>query len=534
MRMKQKILLVGVVIATSLAAFNAIAQVKTQRMIVMLNDDQVARQVVRSGERIDSVFVDQRYQKNPKLWSAVSLPAALLVRDLENQHGARAEVAFGAYTNGFAAELNEQQILSLKADPRVKSVFPDATGALASGPPPWTNAPSVSYASTWTRGWNISSISADTASSSYRTDGGYPVKAFILDSGVQPHYDLNYDPGTSSWSFDTHGNPDPYGNACSAHATHVAGIIGAYRSPAQTGVEGVAPGAVIWSMRIVNYCQVDNKFSGLVYLSSVLTAINAIEGQTGIAKEPNAPLQRLRAVANMSVLWDAKGGELFIDLAGRDALRATMKTAVENGVFFSVAGGNSYQNAKYFYPAAVGCALYEWDDPSHTLRPALGGVMGVGAIQWTGAPMNRDAYDPGKIASYGGCVKIWAPGQSVHSTVAQVTPINTYPAPPSSTPAPYPLFKEMDFWNPWGGTSAAPHNNLGQNYFDEMSGSSMAAPHIAGAALLFAKKRQSLGQPLPYPWEVENFLLSRSTAIGPNYGPPGESAPVNLINVSGW
>jgi len=52
--------------------------------------------------------------------------------------------------------------------------------------------------------------------------------------------------------------------------------------------------------------------------------------------------------------------------------------------------------------------------------------------------------------------------------------------------------------------------------------------------LLFAKKRQSLGQPLPYPWEVENFLLSRSTAIGPNYGPPGESAPVNLINVSGW
>ena len=532
--MKQKILLVGVVIATSLAAFNAIAQVKTQRMIVMLNDDQVARQVVRSGERIDSVFVDQRYQKNPKLWSAVSLPAALLVRDLENQHGARAEVAFGAYTNGFAAELNEQQILSLKADPRVKSVFPDATGALASGPPPWTNAPSVSYASTWTRGWNISSISADTASSSYRTDGGYPVKAFILDSGVQPHYDLNYDPGTSSWSFDTHGNPDPYGNACSAHATHVAGIIGAYRSPAQTGVEGVAPGAVIWSMRIVNYCQVDNKLSGLVYLSSVLTAINAIEGQTGIAKEPNAPLQRLRAVANMSVLWDAKGGELFIDLAGRDALRATMKTAVENGVFFSVAGGNSYQNAKYFYPAAVGCALYEWDDPSHTLRPALGGVMGVGAIQWTGAPMNRDAYDPGKIASYGGCVKIWAPGQSVHSTVAQVTPINTYPAPPSSTPAPYPLFKEMDFWNPWGGTSAAPHNNLGQNYFDEMSGSSMAAPHIAGAALLFAKKRQSLGQPLPYPWEVENFLLSRSTAIGPNYGPPGESAPVNLINVSGW
>ena len=533
MRMKQKILLVGVAFATSLAAFNAVAQTKTQRMIVMLDDGQVARKVIRGGERIENVFVDQRNKKNPKLWAAVSLPAALLVRDLENQHGARAEVAFGAYSNGFAANLNEKQISSLRADPRVKSVFPDATGAVAGGPPPWVNTPDINYTSAWTRGWNIFSIGADTASSSYRTDGGYPVKAFVLDTGVQPHYDLNYDPGTSFWSFDTHGNPDPYGNSCSAHATHVAGIIGAYRSPAQVGVEGVAPGAVIWSMRIVNYCsQIAGVYPGLVYLSSVLTAINAIEGQTGIAKEPNAPLQRLRAVANMSVLWDAEGGELFIDLAGRDALRATMKTAVENGVFFSVAGGNGYRNAKNFYPAAVGCALYEWDDPTHTLRPAVGGVMGVGAIHWMGEPMNRGAFE-NKVASYGGCVKIWAPGQSVPSTVAQVSPVNTYPAPPTLTPSPYPL-AGAGFWNPWGGTSAAPHNNLGQNYFDEMSGSSMAAPHIAGAALLFAKKRQSLGQPLPYPWEVENFLLSRSTAIGPNYGPPGESAPVNLINVSGW
>ena len=137
MRMKQKILLVGVAFATSLAAFNAVAQTKTQRMIVMLDDGQVARKVIRGGERIENVFVDQRYQKNPKLWAAVSLPAALLVRDLENQHGARAEVAFGAYSNGFAANLNEKQISSLRADPRVKSVFPDATGAVASGPPPW-------------------------------------------------------------------------------------------------------------------------------------------------------------------------------------------------------------------------------------------------------------------------------------------------------------------------------------------------------------------------------------------------------------
>lgn len=532
MYIKNRILITLVVAASCFGAGSTWAQAQARRMIVMLDDAQVARKVPRSGERIDNIFVDQRYQANPKLWGAVSLPAALLMRDLENQHGARAQVAFGAYSHGFTAELNQQQIANLKADPRVHSVFPDAAGTLAGGPPPWTNAPGVGYSSTWTRGWNISAISADTASTTYRTDGGYPVKAFVLDSGVQPHYDLNYDPASSSWSFDTHGNPDTYGNACLAHATHVAGIIGAKRSPTQLGVEGVAPGAVIWSMRIINYCKVNDDYPGLVYLSSVLVAINAIEGQTGIAKDPNASLQRLRAVANMSVLWDAEGGPLFISLAGRDALRSTMKTATENGVFFSVAGGNSYRNAKNFYPAAVGCALYEWDDPSHTLRAAVAGVMAVGAIQWTGAPMDRGAYEtPLKVASYGPCVKIWAPGQSVHSTVAQVDP-GTYPAAPTTSPAPYPL--ASSYWNPWGGTSSAPHNAPGQNYYDEMSGSSMAAPHIAGAALLYAKRRQSLGQPLPYPWEVENFLLSKSTAIGSNYGPTGASTPVRVIGVSGW
>lgn len=530
MSVKKPISVLCWVAVSFLGALDAMAQPQARRMVVMLDDAQVARTQPRSGERIDNVFADQRYQNNPNLWGAVSLPAALVVRDLENQHGARAHLAFGAYSNGFSADLSEQQIASLKADPRVRSVFPDATGALAGGPPPWTNAPSVNYNSIWTRGWNISAISADTASATYRTDGGYPVKAFVLDAGVQPHSDLNYDPASSSWSFDTHGNPDPYGNACSPHATHVAGIIGTKRLPSQVGVEGVAPGAVIWSMRITNYCKVGESYPGLVYLSSVLVAINAIEGQTGITRDPNASLQRLRAVANMSVLWTSRPDPLFISLDGRDALRSTMKTAVANGVFFSVAGGNSYDNAKNYYPGAVGCALYEPDDPTQTLRQAVAGVMAVGAIQWTGAPMNRTGYEE-KIASYGGCVKIWAPGQSVHSTVAQVAP-GAYPSAPTISPAPYPL--APGYWNPWGGISSTPNNALGQHYYDEMSGSSMAAPHIAGAALLYAKKRQTSGQPMPYPWEVENFLLSKSTAIGPNYGPGNESTPVKVIGVSGW
>ena len=521
--MKHRLFAMAVSAALTLAAFNALAQtsVKSQRMIVVLKPSEVARQVARVGERIDNVFVDQRYQKSPKLWNAVSLPTALLIRDLENQHGARAGLAFGAFSHGFASDLTTQQVESLKADARVQSVFPDAVGTLAAN---WTNLPEVTYSSTYTRGWNVSAIGADTASSRYRTDSDYPVKAFVLDAGVQPHADLNYNPSTSAWSFDIHGNPDEYGNSCTPHATHVAGIIGAYRSPANVGVEGVAPGAVIWSMKIINYCRTElDPYPGLVYMSSVLTAINAIDGQTGIPKQSGVAQQRLRAVANMSVLWDAVGGPLFMDLEARKLLRSTMKTAVDNGIFFSVAGGNAERNAAEFYPGAVGCALYDPAEPG-VLQAAVGGVMGVGAIQASGAPMDRSGYEAGKIASYGGCVKIWAPGQSVYSTVAQT--LLPYPSEPGS-PIPYPLVADMSYWNPWKGQASG---YLGQHYYDEMSGSSMAAPHIAGAALLYAKLRQADGQALPYPWEIENFLLSRSAASVPAY----HGSPVNLINVSGW
>lgn len=487
----------------------------SQRMVVTFKPAEVAKQSVKTSDRIDAVFVDQRYQKNPKLWGALNLSTALQVRDLENLHGVKAELAFGTFSHGFAGNLTPQQVESLKADRRVQAVFPDATGQLAG----WNNSPPVTYTSLGTVGWNIFAINANIASSTYRPIGGYPVKAFVLDAGVQPHIGLNFNASTSHWSFDTHGNPDPNGNSCTYHATHVAGIIGAKHYSGTQGVEGVAPGAVIWSMKIVNYCGVGNP--GLVYLSSVLTAINAIDGQTGIAKVTGVSKQRLRAVANMSVLWDAVGGPLYISKAARDFLRSTMQTAVANGIFFSVAAGNSNRNAQEFYPAAVGCSFIDPADGSY--MTAVPGVMAVGAIDWQGNPMNRTITIDPKKASYGPCVKIWAPGVSVPSTVAQI--VSTYPS-----QAPDPLYPDGVYWNPFNGKAPGA---LGMHYYDESSGSSMAAPHIAGAALLYSKKKQYDGQPQPYPDEIQTFLLSKSSGTK-IYPSSGQGWPVNIISVSGW
>jgi hypothetical protein len=41
----------------------------------------------------------------------------------------------------------------------------------------------------------------------------------------------------------------------------------------------------------------------------------------------------------------------------------------------------------------------------------------------------------------------------------------------------------------------------------------MAAPHVAGAALLLARKRQLTGQPLPSPAEIEQTLMAKTKIL---------------------
>ncbi len=505
---------IGAALAGTISAVNLTfaAVDPPTRMVIIFKPAEVKKFSPRAGERIDNVFPDQRYAENPALWKGIGVSTQMAIRDIENRYSVKTLAAFGAFSHGLAAELTPGQVRALRADPLIETVFRDAVGALAS----WDNIPAVSTSSTFTKGWNIFAIGADTTLS-YRTDGGYPVKAFVLDSGVAQHSDLNLN---GFWNFDTHGNYDQYGNACSPHATHVAGIIGGYRSPAQTGIEGVAPGAQIWSMRVINYCGAG--YPGLVYTSSVLSAINAIDSEATPRQAPMNGKQRLRAVANISILWDTRvAAATYMDQAARDALRTTMTTAVFNGVFFSVAGGNSLANSCSYYPSAVGSDLWERPDYGNpasgaaVLRYGTAGVVSVGAIRHTGAPMDFQPYgELPKIASYGPCTHIWAPGQSVHSTVVQTGAV--YPNAPAYTP-----------WGPVGG------GWVGMQYYEEQTGSSMAAPHIAGAALLFAKRKQQQGQPLPYPEDIRYHLLQHTVNYG-TYGPPGESGPINLINVSGW
>jgi subtilisin family serine protease len=534
---------------TALFSFSVQAQLQepTQRMMVVLAPGAVAAQRVGTNERLENIFPDQRVQQSPRAWSAVSLQTALVVRDIENRIGTKALVTFGNLTHGFGAELTPSQIEALRSDPRVQEVFVDPLGEPAANPPSWLNYPGFGPGYLYTHGYNLYAIDAITgspawntpaATPSYRTQGGYPVKAYVIDSGIQPHFDLNYNWQVNHISFDCHsnvgGNNCVEGQAavysytgCDSHATQVAGVIGATRENVPLGVEGVAPGAQVVSVKVLNYCVVPNeteiakKYKGLAYLSGVVAAINWIAAQV-----PNNGLdaqfrRRLSAVANMSILWGGGGSPEtnpnYISPAAQTALTNAISAAVAKGIFFSFAAGNANVDACLFYPSKIGSQV--------------SGAMAVGALTNSGEPMRFVFGDSGKVAAYGSCVEIWAPGQSVQSPGAfpgislqnEIFPNSIYP------------HEKIPAWGP--GVPVPPNTSnmpAGLHYYLEGSGSSLAAPHVAGAALLLARKRQLTNQPLPSPAEIEQTLLAKTKMLPPpkdKYGGMGDPLPITPLPV---
>ena len=493
----------------------------TQRMMVVLAPNAVAAQRVGPNDRLDNIFPDQRVQERPRAWSAVSLQTALLVRDIENRIGAKALVTFGNLSHGFGAELTESQIAALRSDARVQDVFVDPVGYGAANPSPWLNLPGFGPGYTYTHGYNLYAIDAITGSPgwglpastpSYRTQGGYPVKAYVFDSGIQPHFDLNFNWQTDHISFDCHKNTGgndciegqapvyQYVVACDSHATQVAGVIGAKRENSPQGVEGVAPGAQLVSVKVLNYCVDPNlpidspyRYKGISYLSGVVAGINWMAAQVPNNGVDGQGRRRLSAVANMSILWGGGGSpetnSNYISPAGQVALTNAVAAAVSKGIFFSFAAGNLNIDACLFYPSKIGSQV--------------SGAMAVGGLSNGGAVM-QGAVD--KTASYGPCVEIWAPGMGVQSTGAfpGIAPQNNI----------WPNQEQMYVWGP-GVPYPATSSNMypGQNYILPATGSSMAAPHAAGAALLLARKRQLTGQPLPSPAEIEQILMAKTKIL---------------------
>lgn len=255
----------------------------------------------------------------------------------------------------------------------------------------------------------------------------------IIDSGIElTHPDLNVyrytncarNGSTNMVCLDN----DPASTDLLGHGTHVAGTAAAIDNG--NGVVGVAPGARLWAVKVL-----DNTGSG--YTSWVIAGIDYV---TAHASEID--------VANMSL--------------GCPCISNAMNTAVNNsiaaGVVYTIAAGNDRVNVSTETPsnnpnAIIVSALADFDG-----KP--GGLLNK-TFSYSICTEDRDD-SFACFSNYGSGVTIMAPGVDILSTYLN------------------------------GGTAS-------------LHGTSMASPHVAGAAALYRVKH-----PGSTPAQVKAGLLAEA------------------------
>ena len=352
------------------------------------------------------------------LHERVKSPAATAA-EIAGQVGGRVGYIYEHALKGFSIRVSSQAVAALQRNPNVKYVATD----------------DVRYAIAQAVPTGISRIYADTNSRigiNGTDDLRVDADVAVIDTGIDlEHYDLNVAGGINC------SGGSPRGGKCTAggdddhyHGTHVAGTIGALDNG--VGVVGVAPGARLWAVKVL-----DARGSG--WSSWIIAGIDWVA----------ANADRIE-VANMSL-----GGSGY-NQAEYDAIQG----AVNKGVAFAVAAGNSDDDARNYSPAAFNNVL---------TVSALADFDGIAG--GSGRPTCRADVDDtlADFSNWGPAVGIAAPGICILST--------------------YPLEK---------------------GEYGTLSGTSMASPHVAGALALLASAQKPANA-------TEVHILYNAVKEGGNY-----------------
>jgi subtilisin len=237
-----------------------------------------------------------------------SLSPAADAQALANAYGLQAGFIYEHALKGMSAVVPAGRLNGLQHDPRVAYVVEDMLRTV-----------DVQTVPT-----GIQRIFADTnpkieinGSDDYRVD----VDVAVIDTGVDfQHPDLNVAGGVNCTVSIFRPRCDPGGDDDHYHGTHVAGTIGALDN--DIGVVGVAPGARIWAVKVLNK-------QGSGWSSWIIAGIDWVAANSSTIE-----------VANMSL-----GGSGFSQ-AEYDAIQG----AVNKGVAFAVAAGNEDDDANNYSP----------------------------------------------------------------------------------------------------------------------------------------------------------------------------------------
>jgi subtilisin family serine protease len=358
--------------------------------------------------------------------------------------GLSSRAVFDSALRGYAAELSPAQRSALRADPAVRGLVPDrlleipelaepvAAGALVVQPPQQVPL-------------GIRRIGA-TESPTARIDGAderVPVDVAVIDTGIAPHPDLNVVGGKNCGD----GPDSAFAVADNGHGTHVAGILAAKDNA--FGVVGVAPGARIWSVRALGE-------TGSGRWSWVICALDFVADRS---PAEGGPIK----VANLSL--GAPSGSVACDNpnAWIDPVHLAVCRAVKRGVTVVVSAGNSADDLKRYIPATY---------PETIVVPALGDYDGLPGGRARDDHVTIGAacrQQDGDALSF--TESFYGPQGTAYEDDDDLLVVFNWPSSdePHAIAAPGACIRST-----WPGRS-----------YRKESGTSMASPHVAGAAALY-------------------------------------------------
>jgi subtilisin family serine protease len=382
--------------------------------------------------------------------------------------------------NGFSAQLPAAAVAALANNPRIQAVETDLQLQTTAQTVP-TGVQRIG---------TLNNSTADIGSGKQ-----IDVDIAIIDTGIQAthpdltvsggirYYTVNSGPPKSRGSFQDGNYADDHG-----HGTHVAGIAAARDNG--VGVVGVAPGARLWAVKVLDA-------SGNGYVSDIIKGIDWV---TANAKTIE--------IANMSL-----GGQ-----GSSTAYRTAIQNSVAAGVVYVVAAGNEYRDIlgadKTFgtsddtipaaYPeVATISAMADSDGRSGgggtVTSPGYADDTFADFSNFSNSDANQSWYDSN---NYG----IVSPGLGIDLMMPGVDILSTY---------------------------------KGSGYAT-MSGTSMAAPHAAGLAALYVAKNgrannaaevYAIRQALidgGIPWRSDDGLQA------PPIGQPNSDSPDKHEENLGW
>lgn len=382
----------------------------------------------------------------------------------EAQYTFEATSMFSWVGKGFSAYLTPAQADALRLDSRVVRITEDRAAEFSAV---WADQP---LSGSEIKPWNITAVGGNKVSAG-------SVYAYVLDGGVGYHRDL-----TNVVSRESAAPLTPV-VGCYPHATHVAGIISAPRN--SVGVVGVDSSVPVVSVSVFpganknyncGYGSPTHIAAGLDKIKALITA----RGRVGVINiSMNTP--------------DRQPTNLFKRTATLGQKLQLVATPAPGypGAFIAQSAGNGAKNA----------CNYAYDATSIN-----DGIMVVGAIDINGQPVvklnGQSGFRNNKWAgdeagsNHGACVSVWAPGNNIYSTWAGVAP------------------------------GAIQSGNLTYSNYALLSGTSMAAPHVAGVAAWLAETGN-----LTTPAQIEAAVRQYARANGAK--DPITGSPLRMAGTSG-